>query len=333
MRSQKGKALSWIIFAVLIVGAFALLWFWQKKPVPAPVTAPVSAPSVTPEAKKPSKGFAKQELSKQEQGEIDNEAMNQALRGSGDCEAILYNDVLRQTCIDTLLFDKALKANDPKLCEQIQDKTKQSDCLNRVYLILATRGSDLLMCDKISDDKLKQDCKDQIHSQNGRTATSAKDCDVIQDETLKQTCLDNFVFASSVQALTVASCDTIQDAELKSRCSKTVTKNLEVIEVGKAQMLGQKQSTEQQLQGCAALSGSEADRCKDQSNFDLAAEKKDLAYCNLIKDSAFQKSCVDTQTTSINRYYLRMATTQKDSSLCSKILDEALRATCMTYAK
>lgn len=332
MRQQKGKAISWIIFAVLIVGVFALLWIWQGKPA-TPEVPGAPSPQAEEGAKKPSKGFAKEVLSEREKGELDNEALSQAMRGSGDCEAIAYDEALRQTCEDTLLYNKALQSFDEKLCEQIKDQARREDCLNRVYLYLATQGSDASLCDKISDDRLKQECKDRILAQRGRSATSAKDCEVIQDEQLRQGCLDNFNFASSVQSLSVQSCDSIQDAELKSRCSKTVSKNLEVIELGKAQALGQRQTTEQKLQGCAALTGAEAAACKDQSNYSLAAEKKDLSYCNLIKDATLQKNCVSAQTASINSYYLKLAISKKDASLCSKILDEGLRATCLTYAK
>lgn len=334
MRPQKGKALSWIIFAVLIVGAFALLWLWQRKPAPAPAGAPVTPPPQAEQVPgKPSKGFAKEELSEQEKADLDNEALNQALRGSGDCAAITYSESLRQICLDTLLYEKAIKTNDEKLCAQIQDKAKQADCLNRVYLALATQSSDVSLCDKITDDKMRQECKDRILAQAGRAATSAKDCDSIQDAAIKQSCLDNFYFSSSVQSLDAKSCDSIQDETLKSRCSKTVVKNVEVLSLGKTQMLGERQTTEQKLQGCAALTGAEATACQDQSNFSLAAEKKDLAYCNQIKDATLQKNCVDTQSASINSYYLRLATTKKDPTLCSKILDEGLRATCLTYAK
>ena len=332
MRPQKGKALSWIIFAVLIVGAFALLWFWQRKPIPAEVPG-AQAPQAEEGAKKPSKGFAKEVLSEREKGELDNEALSQALRGSGDCEAIAYDEALRQTCEDTLLYNKALQSFDERLCEQIKDQAKRDDCLNRVYLYLATQNSDSSLCDKISDDKIKQECKDRILAQRGRSATSAKDCEAIQDAQLRQGCLDNFNFASSVQSLTAQSCDSIQDAELKSRCSKTVAKNLEVIELGKAQTLGQRQTTEQKLEGCAALSGAQATACADQSNYSLAAERKDLSYCNLIKDATLQRNCVNAQTAAINSYYLKLGISKKDPALCSKILDEGLRATCLTYAK
>jgi hypothetical protein len=334
MRKKYGKALSWILFVVLIVGAFAALWFWQRATGPkAPAeSAPVATP-VPQVPGKPSKGFAQEVLTDEEKAVLDNDAMNKAMRSGQGCEAIAYDPTLRQQCLDTLLFNQAMQTNDENACLQIADKSMQADCLNRVYLALALKNSDQTLCEKIANDKMKQQCEDTFLAASGRTATSAKDCDPIKDDKLKQTCLDEFGFSQSVKTLDVASCDQIQDPELKARCSKTVTSNLKSVDLGKKLALGSNETTEQTLKGCDSLSGDAVTRCQNQANFKLAAEKKDLSYCGKITDSATQKNCMDTQSVAINSFYLRIATAKKDPTLCAKILDDELRASCQTYAQ
>lgn len=323
MRSQKGAALSWIVFATLTVGAFAALWAVQSRPQ-APV-APVVETQETPE--KPFKGFAKETLTPEKQAELDNEALNAALRSGAGCEAIQFDEVMRQRCLDTQAYDLALRNLDEKRCAEIKDAAMRTDCLDRVYSALSGQTFDLALCEKIVNAELKQQCKDRIQASMGRSATSAKDCEGIVDAKLRQGCLDDFTLASSVQNLSLESCGSILNSELKSRCSETVTKNLQVLELGKNQMVRQYQSTQAALAGCVEQA------CKDEANFSLAAEKKDLAYCNAIVDPSLKKNCVDTQGAAINKYYMRLATAKKDATLCSKILDAELRASCMTFAQ
>jgi len=334
MRKTNGKALSWILFAGLIVGAFAALWLWQRisgPAIPSPTSTVTEPSSQIP--KKPSKGFSKEALTEEEKALLDNESLNQAMRSGKGCEAIAYDPVLRQQCLDTLHFNEAMRSNDEKVCLQIVDKAMQADCLNRVYFALATRNLDLTLCEKITDDKMKQQCKDTLQAARGRSATSAKDCDPIQDERLKQLCLDEFGFSQSVKALDANSCELIKDLELRARCSSTVTGNIKAIDLGKKLALGTNETTEQKLEGCELLSGDAVARCQNESNYQLAAEKKDLSYCNNIKDVNAQKNCLVTQGAAINSFYLRLATAKKDPTLCAKILDAGIKASCLTYAK
>jgi hypothetical protein len=334
MRKKSGKAQSWILFVVLIVGAFGALWIWQKAGGPTPpseTVAPGTPATQTPG--KPSKGFAKENLSEEEKAILDNDAMNRAMRSGEGCESIAFDPALRQQCLDTLNFNNAMQSNDEKVCLRIEDKAMRADCLNRVYLALATRNQDLGLCDKITDGKMKQACVDSLLAAKGRSATSAKDCDPIQDERLKQACLDDFGFSKSVKDLDVKECESIQDPELRSRCAKTVANNIKAIEIGRKAAQATPLTTTEKLRGCTSLVGDAVSRCQNQANFDLAAEKKDISYCGQIKDPKIQKNCVDTQSVAINNYYMRLATAKKDSSLCAKILDAGLRASCETYSK
>lgn len=330
MGSQKGKILSWIIFIVLLVIVFGLLYYVQKiREVP-------EAPPVTPEEeveRKPPKGFAIPELAEEVKESLDQEALHQALISGKGCEEILYDKELRQLCLDTLIYNSAIQKNDETLCEKISDKDLRDECFDHVYSKLAAQTFDENLCKKIKDDLLKQNCLDRIQASFGRTAESAETCEKIEDEILKQNCLDNFYFSSSIDSLSQESCENIVDIELKERCSKTVAKNIEVAEISKTQVVREYQSSEEKLKACAELSGEDADLCQDEANFDLALEKKDLSYCNAISDAGKQNQCIRVQSANINNYYLKQATSKKDPSLCSKVLDESLRSICLTYAQ
>jgi hypothetical protein len=339
MGSQKGKILSWVIFILLLLAVFGGLLYFQKSKTPSPEageTVTEKQPVIEEDQVKvtqPRKKFAVPELSEEEKREQDNKAFRDALLSGEGCDVIEFDPELKQRCEDTLTYDEALRKKDEKLCETIEDEALKQECLDRVYLTLAVADSDVELCRKIKDEILKQSCLDQIQALAGRTAESAAACDVIQDANLKQTCLDNFYYTSSTENLSEATCENIQDSDLRERCSKTVAKNIEVAEITKVQAERTYQTSEEKMEGCDALEGEEAQFCKDEANYTLALEEKDLSYCNLIDDQTLQTKCIQVQGAAINKYYLRMATAKKDASLCVKILDEALRSTCLTYAQ
>ncbi len=335
MRSQKGKIVSWIIFIILIVIVFGLLVFVQKwrKAHPAAPMVPPSAEEAEEKAKKPGKKFAAPELSEDEKGNLDNEALTIAMQNGEGCEEIKYNEELKQKCMDAMLYNSALQKNDEKLCGQIANIELKAECLDKVYYGLAIKNFDADLCKKITDADLKQNCLDRVQAAFGRTANSAKSCEEIEDEVLRQNCLDNFYLSDSIKNLDEESCENIQDAELKERCKKTVAKNIEVIEISKKQIVQEYKSNEEKLKDCNQLSGQNADNCKDEANYNLAFTKKDLSYCNAIQDSEKQSQCIHTQSANINNYYLRRAISRKDPSYCNKILDAGLRSQCLTFAQ
>ncbi len=330
MRSPKGKIISWIVFMILIIGAFGLLLFLQKDKAPTEVKEEVvtSTETTKEEAKtKPKKTFATPDLSAEEKKEQDNKAYQDALLSGEGCEEIEHNEELQQLCFDTMNYGTALQKKDEKLCEEIKDKVLKEKCCDSIYLGLATENSDESLCEKIKNPGIKQSCLDQIRSLFGRTAKSADSCEQIQDSALKQNCLDNFYFAASNESTDEESCDVIKDGDLKERCTKTVAKNIEIAEITKTQITRTYQTAEEKITTC------ETNECKNEANFNLALEKKDLSYCNLITDVDMQANCIKTQSATINSYYLKQATSLKDPSLCTKILDEVLRQTCLTYAQ
>ncbi len=327
MRLQKGKILSWVIFALLIVAVFGVLVYLQKQKVQEAPEEAAPPEVVKEQPKEPGKQFAVPELTEREMQRADSQAFSEALQKGKGCEAIKFNEEARQRCEDSLLYNSALTKNDEKICKQIRNADLRTKCLDSIYSGLAMQALDSELCKQIIDPEIKQNCLDRIQAFYGRTAESEQDCEVIEDAGLRQSCLDDFHFSASVQSLSLESCNNVLNAKLKDRCTKTVTKNIEVMEVAKAQTVRTYKSTEEKLHDC------DTDECKDDANYNLALVKKDLSYCNAIGDTEKQDQCVKTQTININNYYLRQATSKKDPSLCSKILDDNLRTACLTYSQ
>jgi len=329
MRSQKGKILSWIIFIIIILIIFGLLLYLQSMKKAEKIIPPEKILEET-KITKPRKTFAVTELTEDEKNNRDNDAFNQALLTGKGCEEIKYDEKLRQLCFDTLAYNEALSKNDETICETIVDSEMKTKCYDQIYLNLALSSLDAKLCDKIKDEKIKQNCKDQILAFSGVGIKSASDCTVIKDMTLKQMCLDNYYMQNSAANLDKTGCDKISDSDKKERCVSTVAQKIEIIEISKIQAVRTYQTAEETLKSCDSLSGDDADSCKNEANFNLALDNKDLSYCNKITDSGLQNNCVQTQSVSINSYYLKQAVRLKDKSLCDKILDATLRTTCQT---
>lgn len=334
MNSPKGRAVSWIIFIVLIVGALVALVFLTRGPE-GPEEIKEKPPVTEEEVKVPKKpkGFAKPEISEAEQEELDQSALTDAFKSGEGCASILYDKELRLLCEDTLLYNDALAKGDEFICEGISDVELKEKCIDQVLLSIATTNRDLDLCEQISDKTLRQNCLDVINAGSGRMAESAQTCEVISDATLRQSCLDNFYLSASIENLSQESCTNIADSKLRDRCTSTVIRNIEVLELAEEQVERTFKTTEEKLQECGNLSDEKADTCKDDANYNLAAEKKDLSYCNIIKDAIRQNDCINVQSTNINTYYLKLATSTKDSSLCAKVLDADLRATCLEFTQ
>lgn len=327
MRPQKGKILSWVIFAILIVAAFGVLIYLQKQKVQEVPTEEVPTEVTKEKPTEPGKKFAVPELTERDKQRADSTAFSKALQMGGGCEDIKFDEVAKQKCEDTLLYGSALEKNSEQMCKQIHDEDLRTRCLDSIYSSLAIKTLDSEFCNQITNPDIKQNCLDRIKASFGRTAKSAQDCEGIENEDLKQGCLDDFYFSDSVGNLSLESCNNILNAKLKDRCTQTVAKNIEVMEIAATHSARTYKSTEEKLQEC------ETDECKDEANYNLALVKKDLSYCNIISDAKKQEHCIKTQTININSYYLRQATSRKDPSLCSKILDDSLRTTCLTYSQ
>ena len=323
----KGKILSWIIIITIIIGFFGALVYLQSQK-----TNKTSEGTQTLKDVKKPKGFADPGLSDEEKAKTDNLALSTALASGKDCDKIQYDSKIKQSCLDTLNYNSAIQKNDDSLCKKISDPTLKTKCLDLVYFNISLQNINTTLCSKISDAKLKQNCMDQIQAILGKSAKSASSCITIKDLTLKQNCLDNYYHSSSIDDLDSKDCDKIKDSNLKSHCTKTIAKNIEVINLTKKQTVTYTTNTDK-LKTCDSLSGNSKSTCKDETYYNLAGEKKDLSYCNFIQDSAGKAKCISTQTASINNYYLRQAISKKDSTLCGKILDASLRTVCISNTK
>lgn len=323
MNIPRGKILNWVVFIAIIMVFFGAFVFYQSQKL-----TPEDKINKEMEAKKP-KGFAIPPLSKEDLAKADNQAFNNALLGSSDCEEIKYDAAKKQTCLDSLAYSAGIQKNDIKTCEKISDSSLKTKCLDQVYIGLGISGSDTTYCTKIKDSGIKQSCMDQIQVILGKTAKAASDCNSIKDLTLKQSCLDNYYLSDSIAKLGKEGCENIKDTDIKTSCTKTIEKNIAVINISKTQATPTYKTAKESLKNCDKLSGSAAGSCKDEANFKLAFEEKNISYCSAIKESNSKTKCVQAQSASINSYYLRQAIVKKDSTLCGKILDASLKVVCI----
>jgi hypothetical protein len=319
MRSNKGGIKMWLIFAVAIIIVFAGLFYLRSL-----YKAPEKKAEIAEEEKKPGKPFAGKELTEKEQAEADKNALNNAiLAGSaGECEKITYDEALKQKCLDNINYALALKSGNEKLCEQLFDPELKQACYDKIYYSAALGSFDSALCEKISDDNLKEKCSNQILVFMGRTATSKTDCDSITDKTLKQECVNNYYLSSSVKNMDKKSCEKITDAQVKDRCVSTIAQNAEVIAKAAEYAQQTPKTTQEVLASC------DTQECKDEANYSLAFEEKDLSYCNKIIDSGTKQTCIKEQTENLDQYYLRMAMAKRDKTICGKIINTSLQAIC-----
>jgi len=327
MRSTKGGIKTWLIFILVIVVVFGALFYLRS----ITKKVPEAEVEITEEVKKPSKPFAEPpELTEEEKKDVDNKSMGSALLSGSleDCEKITYDEELRQKCFDTLNYALTLKSGDESQCEKIEDDELRQKCYDKIYFSAAMDAFDTSLCEKIKDKALKENCLNQIRVIMGRTAKSESDCDSITDSVLKQQCLDNYRFSSSIKELDESGCESIKDAQLKERCMNTIVQNIQVIERSKTYTAEQAKTAEEVLATCDSMGGDEAQECKDEANYALAFEQKDLSYCSKIADSSTQQTCVKEQTENLDQYYFRQATAKRDLSMCNKIINSSLRSLC-----
>ncbi|MBN1258954.1 hypothetical protein JXA05_04330 [Candidatus Peregrinibacteria bacterium] len=324
MLSKKGGIKVWILFLLIIALLLGLLFYLRSKTIgPSPEGAAEPA--------KPSKGFVEIELTPEQKKEVDNAALSQALlSGSAeDCEKITWDEALKKQCLDAANFADILRGGDEKQCEKLHDPKMKQDCYDKIYQASAKDTLDIALCEKIANEALKQNCKDTLLALMGRKASSVQDCDAIQDPALRKNCRDSYFFEASVDSLDEANCDRIGDAATKDRCVATIVQNKKVIAEAQSQAVREYKSGTEILSGCDKFSGEAAIACKDEANFDLALEKKDLTYCNTIVDAVLKNKCVNEQGANINRFYLRQAVAKKNPTLCGKITNEETRSLCL----
>jgi len=326
MRSKQGGIKAWLIFILIIVIAFGALYYFRS-------VAPESTeePVTVEEVKMPKKKFTKKTISDEKKIEMDTVAMENAIEGGNvdDCEKITYDEDLKKQCQDGLGYAEILRSGDESACEELHNEDLKAQCLDKIYYNEAMDNMDTSLCNKISNDELKQRCLDQIQVVMGKDAESAEDCESISDSTLKQECLNNYYYTSSIEALDEESCDNITNIKLKESCSGTVTQNKEVAELIEDQKAAEPLTTKELLSDCDNYDGDDADNCKDDKNYELALEEKDISYCDRISDVTLQKECVDKQGDSINQFYFRQGMALGSSKLCEKITNTELKTLCL----
>ncbi|MBN2087832.1 hypothetical protein JW758_05815 [Candidatus Peregrinibacteria bacterium] len=326
MRLNKGGIKTWLIFILVIVIALGALFYFKS-------ISKVPSEDVTEiEDTGPKKGFAVRELTEEEKADLDASALEKAINdgSSGDCEKITYNEELKQKCLDDLNYASYLRSGSEDECNKLFNKELRDKCLNSIYYSDALDLLDDSLCNKISDIDLKQKCLDQLQVIFGKNAESAEDCNSISNPDYKQECLNNFYYSASIDELDETSCTQITNTQLKERCLSVIAQNKKVVEISKAATASAPATTQEVLTACDNYTGDKVTTCKDETNYDLAYEEKDISYCNKISDTTLKKECVEKQTVDIDQYYFRQATTYLDAAMCQKIVNASLKTLCLS---
>ncbi|PIZ73096.1 hypothetical protein COY07_02320 [Candidatus Peregrinibacteria bacterium CG_4_10_14_0_2_um_filter_43_11] len=328
--NQKGGILSWIIFFIVIMMIFGVLLFLQSH---SQKNIPSEKQTTSESEKKDGKKFATPELTEEEKRERDNVRLNEALRqGTPEaCETIEFDSELKQNCIENTWFALAIKEENENTCAILKNTTQHETCFNQVYYNRAISEIDMGICQKIMEPALRQNCTDRIGAMFTYTPKNKTRCESIQDSILKKGCLDNTSFSSGIETLNSKFCDEITNSALKENCNQTVTQNIKVTEFDKEQMPQVGKSSPELLNDCESLEGEEKKNCRDEVNFDLTLEKKDLNYCGTIQNDQKRSECLQVQGENLNRFYLKQAIAKKDIASCEKITTLSLKNSCINH--
>jgi len=216
------------------------------------------------------------------------------------------------------------------MCEKLHNEKLKLECYDKIFYSAARELKDEKLCNKIKNEELKQSCIDFVKLSLSRNATSADDCNGISNEGLKSECLNNFYFKSSVRSLDEESCKNIKNGELQDRCKTTIVQNKIVAEKSKKEAIVKRKTTEQILDSCNELDEERSTKCKDETNYKLALEKRDPSYCNQVSDSTKRTECINEQQSNQDGVYLREALSKKDATTCNKITNIQLKSDCLT---
>lgn len=283
------------------------------------------------EPAKPGRKFPTMKINEEEQKELDNDSINNALLSGSLEECLLIKDSkLKMQCEDSINFLNIIEGGNEKMCEKLHDKKLELECYDKVFYSSARDLKDESLCSKITDEKLKQSCIDFIKLSKSRNTKSADDCNGISDAGLKSECLNQFYFQTSVRSLDTESCENIKNKTLLDKCKATIVQNKMVAEMSKKEAIVKRKSTEKILTDCDQLSGENISDCKDAANYKLALEKRDPSYCNNITDHNKKIECFNKQQSNQDGFNLRLALAKKDPIICNEINNTKLKSDCLT---
>ncbi|MBI5412196.1 hypothetical protein HZA43_03400 [Candidatus Peregrinibacteria bacterium] len=323
MNSQRVRVGAWLLFLILIG---ALLIFLYRLSTPVSRTEPEKAiQEKTPAA-------TGQVIPIDTRIKQDNEAFATAVKeGSDDaCNQIQFDDSLKQKCLDGIHFTGIINRRNVEACDQLLDPKTRQFCIDKIYFLKGVDGLDAAVCEKIIDASLKANCLDQINVLLNANHQTLESCGQIQSGDIKSVCFDQYYYQLGIEKGVASDCSKINDPILSERCKKVVAqKSIPA----SAASVRPDLSPEGQLKTCQSLNEADKLKCKDEANYELAFEKKDLVYCNSITDSTLKNKCQMDQEDKINGYFLRLAIAKKDATLCQKIIREDARTTCLNYIK
>lgn len=313
MPSSKGHIISWIIFVIFLFGLFFLLLFSQKKISHQPISEPNEEQTQT--RLKP-KGFAEAEKTTQEKEALDLEAFNDSILHGAGCDRIAYDPDLKARCIENFRYHDAISQNNTSICMEIIDENLKGQCLDQVFFGSSLTSSDLEVCKKIKSADLQRRCLDQVY-------LASLKCDSIEDTALKNHCLDELSYHQAAASLKKDNCHMIRNNQQKEDCL-TQIKNIQEIQKHASEI---NQSLSQSAH--PPSSACETAECRDDLNFDLAFQQKDLNFCMKINYPEKKKKCLEINQISLDQYYLRQAVQQVDQVFCDRLLSPELKKICL----
>lgn len=105
-------------------------------------------------------------------------------------------------------------------CQEIEDKTYQTACINNIALNLANEKQDLSFCQKL-DDKLVsiETCEREIIFSKSIDKEDISVCGETKNSQLKKECEDSFWPSLALKKGDIRLCDNISDESAKENCS------------------------------------------------------------------------------------------------------------------
>lgn len=318
------RRIAWSIFLIGLMSV--LTWLYHIKPIAIPTDTPV--PQSITEEKNPTSSSAP--LTATQKAKMDYGAFSQAISGTEEaaCNQIQFDENLKAKCLDSLRYMAIINRRNTKDCAILTNPETKEFCVNKIHYLNALDRLDADLCKAIKEDELKKNCLIQVELVMNPGEKSLSNCGQIQEDNLKGACLSQYYYEVAMKNRSKTDCSKIEEEVLRNRCLRAIGQT----QVASSTPTRPLESTKltNPLEVCNNLSGSDKTKCRDKSNFNQAFESKELSYCSRITSTELKEKCQNDQGNNINRYYLRMAMANKDSALCSKILDEEVRTSCLS---
>jgi len=342
---QQGSVVTWVLFILIIGSGLALLLFFKQAPNTPILKTQPSTDTTTIENPIDSNDAVtdKEDITPIDPEDVivdpndyqkellDEDAITSAYESgdSSNCEKIAYNKKLKQECLDNLNYPNIIRSGNEKECKKLYDKTLRQECFDKIYFSAALDTSNLSLCNKVDSKNLREQCSNKVKLLIGSRSKDITTCESITNFVIKQDCLDEYQYTLAIDNDELSSCDSIIRPELKIKCQTIINNNQTVTALANEPTSAKIVTTTEKLLSCEHLQGESQSTCRNESNYLLAFEKKDLSYCDKITADAKKSECYHQQSENLDRFYIRQAIASHELSSCYKIINPGLKAVCL----